>query len=634
MCGICGVATQGETPDAARVRRMCATLVHRGPDGEGVHVAPGIGLGMRRLAIIDLEGGQQPISDETGEITVVFNGEIYDHRERRAELEARGHVFRTRSDTEVIPHLYEEHGLDFVEHVNGIFAIALWDARRRRLVLVRDRCGVKPLLWALRDGQLFFGSEAKCLLAAGASDRRVDLVALDQLLTFEHTASPRTLFDDVHALEPGGRLVFEDGRARVDSFFRWPERRADDPAAGDADGWARRLRETLDAAVARQMGSDVPLGAFLSGGIDSSILVSAMSRASTRPVKTFSIGFTDRSYDELRFARLVAKHVGAEHHEEVLDPSRLDLVPRVVRHLDLPIADFSVFPTLLVSEMARKHVTVALAGDGGDELFAGYDTLVADRVVHATLDPLPAPVRRAVTALGARLRETSQKRGWRNSLRRLLEGAALPPRLGHARWMIFLSPDERRALFRPDVLHAVEGEAERTLLAHLEAHGNTRLERALACDLRFYLAEDILPKVDLMSMAASLEARVPYLDDEVLRLALVMPASLKLRRGVRKWILRRAFADALPPEILRRGKEGFSIPMKQWLGREWRPLVRDLLSRDALARDGLFEPGTVARWIDEHERGVVNRSHGLWALLVFQLWKRAFVDETPWRPVA
>lgn len=626
MCGICGIATRGATPDAAVLHRMTSTIVHRGPDGEGAWIAPGIALGMRRLAIIDLVTGQQPMGNETGDVQVVFNGEIYEHDVLRRELERAGHRFRTKSDTEVIPHLYETHGLDFLSRMNGIFAIALWDARRRRLLLARDRCGVKPLLWSLCRDTLYFGSEMKCLLAAGATERRLDPVALDELLTFEYTASPRTLLADVHKLPPGGWLTWQEGRIETGSFFSFPDANASGLEEGDVAGWTRRLRATLDAAVARQMVSDVPLGAFLSGGIDSSILVSAMTRASTHPVKTFSIGFADHSYDELRHARTVARHLGTDHHEAVLEPSSIDLVPRVIHHLDQPIADFSVFPTLLVSELARRHVTVSLSGDGGDELFAGYDTLAADRAVHATLDRLPRIVRQALLAIARCIPGSHAKKGLVNVAKRVLEGAALPAELGHARWMVFLSPAQRRSLHTPALLATVGDAAERTLLGYLDNGGRDRIDRALRCDVRFYLAENILPKVDLMSMATSLEARVPYLDDKVTQLAFGMPSSLKLRGGVRKWILRRAYADALPREILARGKEGFSIPMKRWLVGEWRPLLRDLLSPDALARDGLFVPATVSRWIAEHESGRADHAHVLWALLVFHLWKRAFLD--------
>ncbi|HEY7460654.1 MAG TPA: asparagine synthase (glutamine-hydrolyzing) [Gemmatimonadota bacterium] len=627
MCGICGIATRGRAPDPAILRQMCRTLAHRGPDGEGIHVAPGVGLGMRRLAIIDVEGGWQPMGNETGEVQIVFNGEIYNFAALRDGLEAKGHRFRTRSDTEVIPHLYEELGPDFARELNGIFAIALWDAPRRRLLLVRDRMGIKPLFWAVRDGVLTFGSEVKSILAADGSRRELDLAGLDQLLTFEYTASPWTLLADVKKLPPGGWLTWTEGEVRQGSFWS-----LDDAVSGDdrdAESspaeWAARLRETFDRAVERQMVSDVPLGSFLSGGIDSSILVSAMSRASDRPVKTFSIGFRDQSYDELPFARLVARHCGTEHRETVLDPSYRDLLEEVVHHMDQPIADFSVFPTLLVSKVARREVTVVLAGDGGDELFAGYDAYQADRLARWTVDLLPDSARRGLARLGRLLPPSTAKRGLRNTLPRFLEGAALPRAWEHMRWMTFLSPEQRRALYPPDVHAALERQCGELILAYLDNAGGDRLQRQLFCDTRFYLPENILVKVDLMGMAASIETRVPYLDNEMLDLVARMPSALKLRNGERKHILKRAYADALPPAILRRGKQGFSIPLKTWLTGEWNDLLHDLLSESALTREGLFDPATVGRWVREHEEGRANHSHVLWALMVFQLWKRAFL---------
>lgn len=627
MCGICGIGSRGEEPDASLVRRMCRSIVYRGPDGEGVLTRPGIGLGMRRLAVIDLETGRQPMANETGSVQVVFNGEIYNFRELRDSLSAKGHRFATRSDTEVIPHLYEEHGLDFLRHLNGMFAIALWDDEAKRLVLARDRVGIKPLFWSVRDGTLYFGSEVKCILAAGGSTREIDLAGLDQLLTFEYTASPATLLRDVRKLAPGGWLVWERGKATLGRF--WTLADSAQPRPGDGlrseSEWAEDLRATLGAAVVRQMVSDVPLGAFLSGGIDSSILVSAMSRASTRPVKTFSIGFRNQSYDELPFARAVAAHCRTDHHEEVLDPGALDLVADVIEHMDQPIGDFSVFPTLLVSRVARRHVTVVLSGDGGDELFAGYDAYLADRAAAATTDRLPSWLRRAILALGARLPETEAKKDLRSSLKRFMEGAALPPAWQHLRWMTFLSPDFRCSLYRPEALAEIGDVAARTAIAYLDNPGADRAQRQRFCDTAFYLPENILAKVDLMGMAPSLETRVPYLDNDVIDLALRIPSRLLFRGRERKRLLRRAYARDLPPEVLRRGKQGFSMPMKTWLRREWNGLMHELLAESELRATGLFEPAAVARLVREHEEGRANHSHLLWGLMVFQLWRQRFV---------
>jgi asparagine synthase (glutamine-hydrolysing) len=606
---------------------MCARLLHRGPDGEGLYVASGIGMGMRRLAVIDLQTGEQPVSNESGSVQVVFNGEIYNFRELRAELIAKGHTFRGQSDSEVIPHLYDELGPAFLSRLNGMFAIALWDSQQRRLLLARDRVGIKPLFYSHHRGNLYFASEIKALLAAGGSTRALDPLGVDQLLTFEYTASPTTLFKDVSKLPPGSWLTWRDGSVHQGTFWSLP-----DPATPTLDApvpeIAERLRHTVTQAVRRQLVSDVPLGAFLSGGIDSSILVAAMSEVATSPPLTFSVGFGDSSYSELQFARTVAEHCGTRHHEEVLTPDYRALLPEVIGQLDQPIADFSVFPTLLVARMARSRVTVALGGDGGDELFAGYDAYQADRYSSRWLDWLPPALRANIERLARILPLGSGKRGMANQVRRFLEGAALPPRWQHMRWMIFLQEQSRARLYTPEFRAHIPEQTGDLVRAGLEdALASDRLASQMRCDLRFYLPENILQKVDAMSMASSLEARVPYLDNEVLDLALMIPSELKLHRGVRKWILRQAFAGRLPTTILGRGKEGFSMPMKNWLNHEWNPLMHELLSPAQLLRDGLFEPRYVGHLMREHEARTHNHSHLLWALMVFQLWRdRVSVD--------
>jgi len=444
MCGICGIATTGGQPSSDLIRKMCSTIVHRGPDGEGVFVGPGVGLGMRRLAIIDLVSGDQPMANETGSVQVVFNGEIYNYKELRHDLQEAGHRFTTHSDTEVIPHLYEEHGLDFVEKLNGMFGIALWDAEIGRLVLARDRIGIKPLFYSVKDGALYFGSEIKCILAANGSRAGLDLHALDQLLTFEYTASPRSLLNDVKKLEPGRWLTWQNGETKTRAYWELP--RDDSDIERSDDDWAERLKSVLNAAAKRQMISDVPLGSFLSGGIDSSILVSAMSQVSDEPPKTFSIGFTNQSYNELEYARVMAEHCGTEHHEAMLEPHYLSLVDKLIHHMDQPIGDFSVFPTYLVSKIAREHVTVVLSGDGGDEMFAGYDTYVADRMARMTTDLVPSGVRSGLAYLAGHLPLTEAKKGLRNKLRFFLECASLPADWQHMRWMVFLSPSQKRDL--------------------------------------------------------------------------------------------------------------------------------------------------------------------------------------------
>jgi asparagine synthase (glutamine-hydrolysing) len=622
MCGIAGVATRTSTPARELIGAMCDAMRHRGPDGEGVHTEPGIGLGMRRLAVLDLLTGEQPVANEAGTVIAVFNGEIYNYRELRAELAAKGHRLRGTGDSEVIPRLYEEHGLAFLSRLNGMFAIALWDRQLRRLLLARDRMGIKPLYFSLHGGNVWFASEVKSILAGGGCARAIDPLGVDQLLTFEYTASPVTLLRDVRKLPPGGWLTVTGAKVHQGRFWSMP---AAEPApVRDLEALTRQVRETLLAAVSRQLASDVPLGAFLSGGIDSSILVAAMREVSPTPPLTFSIGFGDPTYSELRHARAVAAHCGTRHHEEILTADFRSLLPQVISQLDQPIADFSVFPTLLVARMARRRVTVALGGDGGDELFGGYDTYRADRLSASWLDWQPAPVRAAAEWLARSLPLGQGKRGLANELRRFLEGARLPSGWQHLRWMVFLREEQRARLYTREFRAEVAGAAEGLVRAALEGAGADRLAAQMRCDLKLYLPENILAKVDAMSMASSLEARVPYLDNEVVDLALAIPSALKVRGGVRKWILKRAFAGSLPEAVLRRGKEGFSMPMKQWLACEWNGLMHELLSPAALTPAGLFDARYVGRLMREHETGAHNHSHLLWALMVFQLWRERF----------
>jgi asparagine synthase (glutamine-hydrolysing) len=625
MCGIAGIATRGATPARELLKRMCDVMQHRGPDGEGVHLGPGVGLGMRRLAVLDLQAGNQPVTNRTQTVYAVFNGEIYNYVELRRELAAKGYPLHGTGDSEIIPHLYDEYGLEFVTRLNGMFAIALWDSRCRRLLLLRDRMGIKPLFYSVRNGSLYFGSEVKCILAAGGSAARVDPRGLDQLLTFECTVAPATLFEDVKKLLPGSWLTWHEGTVCSGRF--WSPQDAVETVRRPPEEIAEQLRETFTAAVRRQLASDVPLGAFLSGGVDSSILVAAMSETSPRAPLTFSVGFGEASYSELQHARAVAEHCGTRHHEELLTPDFLALLPDVVAQLDQPIADFSVFPTLLVSRMARSHVTVALGGDGADELFAGYDTYEADRYAARTLDWLPRPLRANIERAARLLPLGEGKRGLGNQLRRFLEGASLPAEWRHMRWMVALGDAARLRLYREPFRAQVTGNAVETIREAFNPVGRDSLAEQMRCDLRLYLPDNILTKIDAMSMATSLEARVPYLDNEVVDLALAIPSRLKLRGGVRKWILKKAFEGRLPASILRRGKEGFSMPMKNWLNGAWNSLMHELLCRENLTRDGLFEPIHVETLMREHETRARNHSHVLWALMVFQLWRDRFASE-------
>jgi asparagine synthase (glutamine-hydrolysing) len=622
MCGICGVITaHGENPvTEAALRGMCQLLRHRGPDDEGYYCESPAWLAIRRLSIIDLAEGRQPMTNEDGTIWLVFNGEIYNFRELREVLEQRGHRFVTHSDSEVIVHAYEEYGDAFTGHFNGMFALAIWDRPRRRLLLARDRLGIKPLYyWTGRD-QLVFGSELKAVLAFPDVECAVDPVALDQYLALEYVPTPRSIVAGVQKLPAGHQLVYLDGQVTLHSY--WDVSAT--PQTMDQAGCAEQLVDLIQDAVRLQLVSDVPLGAFLSGGIDSSTIVAFMSRLSPLPVQTFSIGFGDATYNELPEARAVAAHFGTRHTEAVLEPDIVGLASDLVWHLDEPFADFSVFPTYLVSRLARQSVKVVLSGDGGDELFAGYDTYVAqgyDRFYGR----LPAILRqRTLPALLASVPPASAKKGLINKAKRFVEGGALRPELGHTRWMLFMSAEDRRALYRPEWRSAMADKAAERFLEgwYQQAPELDPLGQQQYVDIKTYLVDDILTKVDRMSMAASLEARVPLLDHRVVEFALALPAQFKLHQGVTKVILRRAMQGILPDAVLRKPKQGFSIPMKHWLRGPLRVMMSDLLSGDCIRGRGYFEAKTVSRWVDEHLQGRANHSHRLWALMMFELWQR------------
>lgn len=607
----------------ALLRLMCQTVGHRGPDDEGVYLDRHAALGIRRLSIIDLTGGKQPIANEDKTLHVVFNGELYNFRELRTSLIARGHTFTTQSDTEVIVHAYEAFGDKCLEHFNGMFSFALWDSTRHRLLLARDRLGIKPLYYWQGDSWFVFGSELKALLAHPAVPRLIDPAALDQFLTLEYIPSPYTIYAGVHKLLPGHALTLEGGRMTVNRYWEIPTQ----PVSGDEGALGEELAHLIRDAVRLQLMSDVPLGAFLSGGIDSSTVVSAMCQAIS-DIRTFSIGFSDKSYDELADARAVASYLGTHHEEQILEPDIADLAQHLVSHFDEPFADFSLFPTYLVSKLARRTVKVALSGDGGDELFGGYDTYVAQQA-DAYYRRLPKPLRtRFFPALMATVPPQPAKKGLVNKLKRFVEGAALPEDLQHTRWMMFLSEPERQALYNPEYYQALNGNSAVAFIASQFAAcaAFDPLAQQQAVDIKTYLVDDILTKVDRMSMAASLEVRVPLLDHRIVEFAVNLPPHMKLRGGQTKYILRKVMADHLPPSVLTKPKQGFSIPLKHWLLGSLRPLMTDLLSPAVVCQRGYFSPETVQTWVTEHLEGRVNHSHRLWALMVFELWHRQVHD--------
>ncbi len=620
MCGICGFFHLQEGADAATLKRMNDRIVHRGPDDDGFFLEPGVGLAARRLSIIDLTTGHQPLASSSGDCWIAYNGEVYNFPELRRDLEGRGRAFRTRSDTEVVVNLYEEYGLDFVDRLRGMFACAIYDRRRRRLVLARDPLGKKPLYYAHVGGGLVFGSEIKSILEFPGVPREIDPEALDLFLTLEYVPAPRSIFRAVRKLPAGHVLVFEDGQAKVSEYWDVG------PRDGPRDfGRARdEFLGLLEESVRLRMISDVPLGAFLSGGIDSSAVVAFMARASSLPVRTFSIGFEERSYSELPHSRRVAAKFATEHHERTLKADIRELVLLLARFLDEPLGDFSNFPTYLVSRTAREQVTVALSGDGGDEIFGGYEHYAAQKLARfldpVPLRPLTAPLRAALRLLPP----TGMKKGTVNRLKRFAEGFANPPADRHFRWMIFLTARQKERLYSPEFF-ARSGAAD----LHEREPFRTYFERGrrfaginqdLYLDLKTYLADDIMVKVDRMSMAASLETRAPLLDRKLVEFAFSLPPQWKVRGRTGKWFFKKAMEGILDDATIYRQKEGFSIPIKNWLRAELKELMLETLAETRIRAMGYFSWPEVEAMIAEHLSGRADHAHRLWALMQFHLW--------------
>ena len=604
--------------DGDALQRMNDAMRHRGPDDAGYHLAEGVGLAMRRLSIIDLVSGSQPIYNEDRSLAIVFNGEIYNHAELRTQLIARGHNYRTRTDTETILHAYEEYGEECPRKLNGMFAFAIWDSRKELLFVARDRIGIKPLYYYQDGEQLIFASELKSILQQRDVPRNIDRKSLDTFLTFEYIPRSYSIFQDIHKLLPAHYLIYERGKITIRPYWHLSFQASEE----SEEQLAEQFVALLTDAVKIRLMSDVPLGAFLSGGLDSSSVVALMSRSSDNGVKTFSIGFADKTYNELPYARRVAQVFATEHHEEFINPDIVDLTAKLIHHLDEPLGDFSIFPTFLVSEMARRHVKVVLSGDGGDELFAGYDTYIADRLARK-FSCLPRFLRaNCLAAIADQLRPSEKKKGLRNRIKRFAEGARLPADLQHVRWMIFLQNAEKQRLYSSDFLRDLgDFDAHDLMLEQFAScNSNDPLDQQQYVDIHTYLVDDILVKVDRMSMATSLEARVPFLDYRFVEFAATVPSHLRLRGKTSKYLLKRAMTDILPIEIIQRNKEGFSIPIKNWMKKELKPMMLDALSPASIKKSGFFDSNTVQSLIHEHLQGRENHSHRLWALMVFQLW--------------
>ncbi|HEX8121478.1 MAG TPA: asparagine synthase (glutamine-hydrolyzing) [Solirubrobacteraceae bacterium] len=614
MCGICGIVDLESRPvDADVLHAMNETLVHRGPDSAGQLVDGPVGLAMRRLSIIDLAGGEQPIANETGTIDVVQNGEIYNYRELRDDLRRRGHTFATESDTEVLVHLYEEHGPRFAEHLRGMFAVAVWDRERRRVVIARDRFGIKPLYWRLVGGRLSFASELKALAVQPGFSREIDPDALEAYLALNWIPGPLTIYREAHKLLPGRVLVVEDGKHRIERYARpAPAQRSDLRCESFAE-LAEELRERLRDSVRAHLVADVPVGVLLSGGVDSAALTALAAGEVTGPLQTFSIGFDVEGYNELDRARLTAQRYATDHHELVVRPDAADLLPKVVAAYDEPFADSSALPTYLVNQLAAQHVKVALAGEGGDELFGGYNTYTADR-----LAPRLGPLASALRPLIDRLPSSSGVRRLDDKAKRFAANAALPPLERHCGWTQILSPEVRHELL--DGRGSAYDPIDLYRARFAETAGAELITRLQDVDLGINLVDDQLVKTDRASMAHSLEARVPFLDPTVADFAFSTPGEHKVRGLQKKRLLRAAVAPVIPGEILTAPKQGFSIPAAAWLRGELSGMARELLSPERMRAQGYFQPAPVAKLLDDHLSLRADRSRQLWSLLVFTLW--------------
>ncbi len=633
MCGIAGAVWNdaGKALERETLQRMIDVLRHRGPDDEGSYFADlkvqsGAALGHRRLSIIDVAGGRQPLSNEDGSVWVVFNGEIYNFSELRRRLEAAGQRFRTHSDAETLVHLYEDEGAPFLTRLNGMFALALWDAKRQQLLLARDRLGKKPLVYRDEPGRLLFASELKALLEAPGVPREVDPQALDEYLMYQYVPHPRTIFRGINKLPPGCYALWCNGRLAVRPYWKPDFNVEQDRPAAD---YARELRELMISAVKMRLQSEVPLGAFLSGGIDSTIVVGLMSQLVSEPVRTFSIGFPVKEFDETRYAREAAERFGTIHEEFEVQPDAMEVLPRLVWHYDEPMGDSSAVPTWYVSQLTRQRVTVALTGDGGDELFMGYPRYLAVWLAEG-FDRLPWIVRRMCAGkywqrLPSGQRQKSRLRQWK----RFVEMLNLPPAERYLEWIAIFGQARRAALYSDSFTAALPESSPLDFLTDALKRCDRRdgLTAFSLADLTTYLPCDLMTKVDIASMAHGLECRQPFLDYRVVELAARMPRVLKFRLGRGKRILREVFGDLLPASIQRRPKMGFGVPLDHWFRNELRDYVREvLLDKTALQR-GYFRPEAVAQLLQQHQQGRFNHGYRLWSLLILELWHRQWAEK-------
>jgi asparagine synthase (glutamine-hydrolysing) len=604
---------------------MCEAIRHRGPDEDGFYFNDGVGLAMRRLAIIDLKGGQQPIHNMDRTSWIVFNGEIYNYLELRRNLEARGYHFYTNCDTEAIIHAYDAYGADCPKHLRGMFAFAIWNESKKELFLARDRVGKKPLLYAIANGGMVFGSEFSALLLHPDVTREIEPEAIDSYLSFMCIPAPLTAYKAIRKLEPGHWLRWRNGDVEIERYWQPDFSRkikVDEEEAGE------RAIQILREAVQVRLMSEVPLGAFLSGGIDSSAVVALMSEVSDRPVKTFSIGFEEQDFSELHHARRVAEHVGADHHEFIVRPDVLDVLPTLVEHYGEPYADSSAIPTYYVSRETRKHVTVALNGDGGDECFAGYERYVAMRLAER-YHRLPGALRKLVIEQAIELMPEVGSYAKRvGRAKRFMRAASLPKVERYMHWVSTFNSGAKQELYSPEFIRRTQEYTASDFLKpwFSKANGAGIIDATLLTDTMTYLPNDLLVKVDIASMAVSLEARSPFLDHHVIEFAASLPENLKLRGITTKYLLKRVLKRLLPAENLNRKKMGFGVPLSHWFRGSLQGFLREILLSEKALNRNLFKPESVLRLIELHTRGERDVAHQLWTLLMLELWFQRFID--------
>ncbi|QDT33814.1 asparagine synthase (glutamine-hydrolyzing) [Thalassoglobus polymorphus] len=636
MCGIAGGVWTNRAAELSQdvLTRMLDSIRHRGPDDSGNYFSKegttNCALGHRRLSIIDLGGGHQPLCNEDGTIWIAFNGEIYNYKELRSQLVASGHHFKTDTDTEVIVHLYEEHGDDCVQHLRGMFAFAIWDENKKRLLLARDRIGQKPLYYKVENNRLLFASEMKAILEVPGIEREVDHCAIDLFMTYQYVPYPRTILKGFQKLPPAHLLVFESGAVSTSRYWQAPyEPTSERPLPElSVDQWKKKLRETLTEAVRLRMRSDVPIGSFLSGGVDSTIISGLMQSLSDKPIHTFSIGFPVKEFDERAYAREAAELLGTNHHEYMVEPSALKTLPKLIWHYDEPFSDSSAIPMMSLSEVTRNVVKVALSGDGGDELFCGYPRYKAVDLAGKT-DWLPQPIRSIFGwNLWQKIPSSTKQKSFGRRLKRFVGALGQSPERRYLRWIGIFDQDSRNSLYTPEFRKSLKGfdSAEFILKAYEECPSRDFITRTTCADVVSYLTCDIMTKVDVASMCYSLEARSPFLDHHVVELAAQMPIELKYKNGLGKQILIETFSDLIPKSIQKRSKMGFGVPIDHWFRNELKPLVEETLLSERCYDRGYFNPEALQLMVEEHMQGRWDHSYRMWNLICLEQWHRTFID--------